>query len=285
MLNGLVGFRAFGASISFDLEPGTPPLSGDFSALESVYSPRVIENAKDYKLSAGSRLIQAENLGGGLRLMLAASRLPGGVRYSDIKLLLVRTAEASGGKERVLQRLNLGEGEVPQIQVLSFDGPDAVFLRVLRESVNTEAFVYSLSREKTPKLIERLRADRNFYLRMRLKVSGTLQSGGFVDVASVKPQKKDRLDLSDPDAADELIAQGLYQPNGEPVGALRNLACSRIGSESIEVIQGNRIRVGLTLTSLSKKRVVDVTVTLESSDGTHWDITEVDFEPFLAFRS
>lgn len=277
---------AFGASISFDLKNDKTPLSGDLSVLEKVYQPRVIENAKDYRLPSGTRLIKAEDLEDGLRLMFVGSGLSKNGRFSDIKLLLLRAAEKKGGKEKVLQRLNLGAGEAPQMQPLSFEGASpAVFVRVMREGFNTEGFVFALNREKTPKLTETLRVDRNFYLRARLNVKGTLRSGGFVEVASAKPEKTVRLNLSDPDAADELIAQGLYQPDGEPIDSLRNLACSRTGSESVEVVPENKIQVGMSLMSLSKKRVVDVTATLESEDGAKWDVTDIDFEPFLPFRS
>ena len=277
---------AYGASISFDLGNERALLSGDLASLEKEYQPRVIENAKDYRLPGGARMIQTENLAGGLRLMFTGSGLSKDGRFSDIKLLLLRAAEKSGEKERVLQRLNLGAGETPQMQVLSFEGgANAVFVRVMREGLNTEAFVFALNREKTPKLTEGLRVDRNFYLRAGLSVKGTLQHGGFVEVASVKPEKTARLDLSDPDAADELIAQGLYQPDGEPVSALRNLACSRTGSEGVDVMQDNTIQVGMSLISLSKKRVVDATATLESEDGAKWSIADIDFEPFLPYRS
>lgn len=280
------GGAATAAQISFDLPPETTPLSGDLSELEKIYQPRVLENAKDYKLPAGTRLIQNDPAGAELRLMLVGGGLSKSGRYSDIKLFLLQVPAKTGGKEKVLQRLNLGAGQVPQMRVLAFaGGRRAVFFRVMREGLNVEAFVFSLGGTKTPKLVEDLRVDRNFPLRMRLNIKGTLQQGGFVDIVSLKPEKRARLDLSDPSAADELIAEGLYRQDGWPVLALKYLTCARTGSEGVEIGSENRLLVGMSLVSTSKKKVVDITATLESGDGESWVVSDVAFEPSLPFRT
>lgn len=278
--------EALGGDISFDQLDGMMSLSGDLSELEKIYQPRIIENAKDYRLPQDARLIQETRISGGLRLLLAGNGLSKNGRFSGVQLLFIRAAEKEGKKESVLQRLNLGGGEAPQMRLLTLEGGRrAVFFRIMREDRVSEAFVFSMGGGNTPKLTERLRVDKNFPLRMRLNVKGTLMSGGFVDVLSVKPDRSERLDLSSPGAADELILAGLYGENGEPIAATRNLVCVRIGSEGVDVASGDKIQVGLSLVSSSRKRVVDVTATLESADGEKWDVSSLDFEPFLPFRS
>lgn len=278
--------EAQGGGISFDLPHEAALLSGDMSALEKIYQPRVIENAKDYKLPSDARLIQEARLPGGVRLMLSGTGFSKGGRFSGIQLLTVRAAQGQGKKESVLQRLNLGAGEMPQMRLLSLSGGRrAVFFRVLRGDRVMEALIFSVASGDTPKLAERLHVDKNFPLRMRLNVKGTLLSGGFVEVLSVKPDKTERLNLSAPGAAEELVFAGLYGEDGEPLAQMRNLSCVRIGTEGVDVAPGDKIQVGLSLISLSKKRVVDVTATLESADGEKWSIGSLDFEPFLPFRS
>lgn len=282
----IFGQPAAAAQISFDLPPEVNLLSGDLSELGKIYQPRVIENAKDYGLPADARLIQSDAVDQGLRLMLAGGGLAKTGRYSSVWLLLLQAPEKRGGKEKVLQRLSLGAGEAPQMRALAFaGGRKALFFRVMREGFNVEAFVFYLKDAKAPKLIESLRVDRNFPLRMRLNIKGTLQQDGFVNVVSAKPEKNERLDLSDPSAADGLIAERLYQPDGQPIPALRNLVCARTGYEGVEVVNGKELRVGLSLVSSSKKTVVDATVSLESEDGERWAVSDVVFEPSLPFRS
>jgi|GEM_PF-5451618 len=266
--------------IKIDVPKEDASLPGGMSGLGKIYQPRVIENASAYKLPKDARLIQEVAWRGGHRLMLVGYGFSNGGRFGAIQLLLV------SGETKVAQRLKLGAGEAPQIEAMSLqNGRRAVFFRVIREAQTVNALVYSDVGADAPKLAESLRVDQNFPGRMKLNVKGTLESGGIVSVVSANPQKTERLDLSNPEAADELIAAGLYDANGEPVPALKNLSLARTGSESVDAAQGNTIRVGMSLVSLSKKRVVDVTAALTQKGGDKWVVTAINFEPFLPFRS
>jgi hypothetical protein len=204
----------------------------------------------------------------------------------DIQLLFVRD---EGSKVELLRRFKLGDGTLPQILPAGsdFGGIDGVsdfMVRVARRDNNTEAYVYSFD-EDGDKLSETLRVGRSFPGKFGVKVSGTLEQGGFALIKSLQPDKEEKLDLSY--AIDALIEDGIYQLNARPIPSMRNLSCVRAGYEGEELIAGSNgfeVRIGMTLLTPSRKQVVDVTAVLTKDGLGKWQLTDYLFEPFLPYR-
>ncbi|MDR1514808.1 MAG: hypothetical protein LBS45_03860 [Synergistaceae bacterium] len=204
----------------------------------------------------------------------------------DIRLLLVREADS---KLELLQRFKLGDGASPQILPTGYDlrdigGGSDFMVRVARRDNNTEAYVYSFDKGAC-KLSETLRVGRSFPGKFGVKVSGTLEQGGFALISSVGPDKEERVDLSY--AIDALIEDGIYQLNARPIPSMRSLSCVRAGYEGEEFIAGKdgaEVRVGMTLLTPSRKQIIDVTAVLTKDEPGKWRLTDYLFEPFLPYR-
>jgi hypothetical protein len=155
----------------------------------------------------------------------------------------------------------------------------------MRVGNNTEAFDFSFDKDGR-KLMETLRVNRSFPTKYGVRLIGTLELDGFVEVVATGPDKSERVDLTE--AVDALIEDELYQMNAHPVPSMRSLTCVRNGWEGEEFVMGDNgpeVRVGLTLITPSRKQVVNVTAVMTKNSNSKWTITDYSFEPFLPYRS
>jgi hypothetical protein len=269
----------------------------DEKSIQNSNFPRLED--KKYR-PLGNPYLVWESIGsssGGLRLMLVCrevGELKAGMQtLKDVRLLLV-----SEEKElmKVVRQFKLGDGASPQILAPgSPDSRDVVnppdperdtdfMVRIMRGGNNTEAYVYSFD-PGAATLKETLRVGRSFPVRLGVKVRGTLETGGFAEVETVSPDKKERVDLSE--ALNALIEDGLYQLNARPIPSMRSLTCARNGWEGEGLYadrDGPEVRVGMTLITPSRKQVINVTAVLTIKDGEKWTVTDYLFEPFLPYR-
>jgi hypothetical protein len=183
----------------------------------------------------------------------------------------------------IIQRIKPGDGYVPEIT--SPPGDDSlVMFRVIAAGDNTEGRVYRIN-PVTGRLDETLVINRSFPERTRISVSGVMKAGGVIEFESKPVAGSGTMDMSE--SLDALIEDGLYQPDGNPVPALANLKLVRGGWEDEAMYgseAGTRIEVGMSLVSLSKKPVVDVTATLSADESGNWVVTGLRFEPSLPYR-
>ncbi|MDR1916938.1 MAG: hypothetical protein LBQ58_10230 [Synergistaceae bacterium] len=218
------------------------------------------------------------------RLMLICGEIFPSGRLQGIQLVVFDERKTPAS---VIQRIRLGAGEIPEIIVVPDDTDPAVLMfRVIRAGNDTEARVYSVNRV-TGRLDEILLIDRLFPDRASLDVTGAMEADGVVKIVSLNPKRDESVDLSE--AMDALIDDGIYQPGGYPIDALRNLKLARNGWEDERIyLDGDKIRVdvGLSLVTLSRKQVVDVTAIYEIDDGMNsCKLIDLFFEPFLLYRS
>ena len=228
--------------------------------------------------------------GGAPRLMIVCSGVSDkkGSRQElrDIQLLLVREED---GAVMPLQRLRLGNGAAPQILASGARQPDlsadaGFMVRIMRSWNNTEAYVYEFDKA-AGKLTEALRINRAFPAKFGVRVSGTLERGGFAEVMSIGPDKEERVDMSW--AIEALIEDEIYQPNASPIPSARSLTCVRNGWEGegfSEGRDGPEVLVGMTLQTPSRKQVVDVTAVLTKDASGRWSVSDYLFEPLLPYR-
>lgn len=283
LLSLMAGFSEAGA-ISFSLEELAT--SSDFAEVFETYKPSLLENPSRYKLSSNTYLIQQINLPLAnkepFKVMLVGTGSKKSSWYTDIQLLLV---EEKNGAISIPQRFKLGAGEWPHMLTPSDVLPsDEFMVQVMRRGNNVEAYVYSAD-SLTGKLTQTFHVDRSFLSKMKLVVRGELLPGGFIELSAQNPDKKETLDMSG--ALDALIEDEVYQLNARPIPSLRNLSAVRMGSEGVEIHRTDNapeLRVGLSLVTLSKKRVVDATAVLARNANNQWIVKDVLFEPFLPYR-
>jgi hypothetical protein len=183
-----------------------------------------------------------------------------------------------------IQRLKLGDGYAPQIIFATPDDRGVAMFRVIRVNENTEAHVYNIN-PVTGRLDEKLAITRAFPEKMKLNVSCEMKEGGIMEASSKAPELKSSIDMSS--ALDSLVEDGLYQPDGNPIKALMNLHLTRGGWEDENIYRrdGNTfLEVGLSLISLSKKPVVDVTAVLRMGESGDWSVSDIRFEPSMLYR-
>jgi hypothetical protein len=245
-----------------------------------------------YKLIGNPYLVWGSigGKGGGYRLMIVCGKVSDGKstrqELKDIQLLLVREED---GAVKPVQRFRLGDGSSPQILASGHDLPDIsadsdFMVRIMRSWNNTEAYVYGFD-NAAKKLSETLRVNRGFPGKFGVRVRGTLEQGGFAEVISVSPDKKERVDMSF--VIEALIEDEIYQQNARPIPSMRSLTCVRNGWEGegfAEGKDGDELRVGMTLQTPSRKQVVDVTAVLMKDASGKWIVTDYLFEPFLPYR-
>ncbi|MDR3355294.1 MAG: hypothetical protein LBO21_09660 [Synergistaceae bacterium] len=272
---------SLGASIDFSYE--NYPASGDISGLEALSAAYVPLDQSRYGFAGAGYLIQDMPIGrfgeNEHRLILMCADAASG-KAANIRLLVV---DEGGGRAKVAQSIKLGSGEAPHLSLPSTGAGDILF-RVIRTGNNSEGSIYTVAGD-TGKLTETVRIDRSFQKRMKLEVRGILLPGGVVEVSSKNPPLRERLNLYD--ALDALVEDEIYQPNGRPVPALANLTLERGGWEDERIYEEDgsvRAEVGMSLVTLSKKQVVDVTVVLSKDDGGRWGVSDMKFEPFMPYR-
>jgi hypothetical protein len=277
-LSGIAGiFGEFGESGRSGAEVHYAPLDGEkYGALGGGFLIQEITA----RLTTGDRY----------RVMLICGEVFPSGRVRDIQLAVVDERRTPAA---VIQRVKLGGGELPAIAAVPGGvdaNPSAVMFTVIREQSYTEAAVYSIN-SVTGRLGEIMSIDRSYPERARLDVSGVLEPGGIVRVEyaapkSLKsPKSPESVDLSE--ALDALIEDGIYQPDGNPIAALKNLRLVRNGWENEAIYAyGDRVRVevGMSLVTLSKRQVVDVTAVLEIDDKDSPELVDLLFEPFLPYR-
>jgi hypothetical protein len=294
--------RVAGASgdvppIRFEYDGGA---SADISGISGMFGATGAEvhyaplDSEKYGALGGGFLIQEIiarlTTGDRYRIMLICGEVFPSGRVRDIQLAVVDERRIPAA---VIQRVKLGGGELPAITAVP-DGaganPSALMFTVIREQSYTEAAVYSIN-SVTGRLGEIMSIDRSYPERARLDVSGVLGPGGIVRVAYALPKspesakREESVDLSE--ALDSLIEDGIYQPDGDPVAALKNLRLVRNGWENEAIYAyGGRIRVevGMSLITLSKRQVVDVAAVLEIDDKGSSELVSLLFEPFLPYR-
>ncbi|MDR3322504.1 MAG: hypothetical protein LBS93_08645, partial [Synergistaceae bacterium] len=263
----LPGMCAEARSIDFTFGAESPGL--DSSILKTSYRKL---GGEDYKaIGATYSVWTSLNMRGDFRFMITCDAIidppdfPNSPqRMKNVQLLLV---EDKDGALKPIQRFKLGDGEAPRFVTARYDtSPDAIpaegpdpelihfMVTIIRGGNNTEAFVYSMERGANGKsgdlkISEKLRVNRSLPSKMGIKVSGTLEMDGFIEVRAVKPDKREMLDLRE--ATDALMEDGLYQMNARPVPSMRSLICVRNGWEGEDIVIGAdgspELRVGLTL--------------------------------------
>ena len=278
-------------SLEFSFQP--EPLSVDLGAILTE-APRYPALPQDkYKAVGADYLVREAEIvlttNDRYRLLLVCKDIASEGWLRGIQLAVVdeRTTPAT-----VIQRVSLGDGLAPQMLSPALTGAFGaggretdLMLRVIRRGNNTEAYVYGVN-PVTGRLREALRVNRSLPERLKLDIRGTMQDGGYVDVAAKKPAIATRVDLSESLAA--LVEDELYQPDGRPIAALQNLTCVRHGweEEGIYMEEGKAVvSVGLSLITLSRKQVVDVAALFEKNAAGEWEITRCRFEPFLPYRN
>jgi hypothetical protein len=244
-----------------------------------------LDSAK-YGTVAGKYLIHEMSIplksGDEYRMLLTCSSLDksGACRGIQMVVLDERKRPAS-----VIQRLKLGDGYVPQILFPTAEDHISAMFRVIRANDNTEAHVYYVN-SVTGRLTKKLTITRSFPEKMKLKITCVMKAGGIIEAESGEPALKHTVDLSS--ELDSLIEDEIYQPDGSPMPALINLKLARNGweEESIYSVDGEtRVNVGMSLVTLSKKPVVDVTVVFGMDDEGNWSVSDIRFEPSLPYRS
>jgi hypothetical protein len=272
---------SLGASIDFSYE--NYPASADIAGLVTLSPVYVPLNRSGYGFIGEGYLIQEMPIGtfgeSSRRLVLTCAGASEGAAVK-IRLLAV---DGEGGGARIVQSIKLGDGGAPHLTRPDGEGRDVLF-RVIRTGDNSEGSIYTVD-GGTGKLSEAVRIDRSFQKRMKLEVRGILLPRGLVEVSSKNPPASEVLDLSG--ALPALVEDEIYQPNGRPIPALANLTLERGGWEDERIYEDGgfvRADVGMSLVTLSKKQVVDVTVVLSKDDGGRWNVSGVKFEPFMPYR-
>jgi hypothetical protein len=185
----------------------------------------------------------------------------------------------------VVQRIQLQDGYVPQLLFASdTEAPTDIMLRVILANDNTEAHVYSIN-PVTGRLTDTLTVTRAFPEKMKLEVTGVMTEGGVIEIESKKPARKVKIDLSE--VLDSLIEDELYREDGRVIPAMENLTLVRNGWEDERFGgQGGKVfvEVGMSLVTLSKKPVIDVTGVLTKNNDS-WTVSGLTFGPSLPYRS
>jgi hypothetical protein len=248
-----------------------------------MQSPSYAELEEKYSTSLGKYLIQDTLLpltsGDYYRLILTCASVDGGGACAGIQLSAVdeRNTPAS-----IIQRINLGNGYAPQILTVSDDARGDVMFRVIRAGDNTEAYVYSIN-PVTGRLTDTMAVTRAFPEKMKLDITGVMREGGIIEI-EYNGSRHETMDLSE--ALDSLIEDGLYQPDGTPIPALRNLRLVRSGWEDVNFYTDGdepRVDVGMSLVTLSGKPVAEVTYIFKKDDNGEWSVADRRFAPSLPY--
>ena len=219
-------------------------------------------------------------MSGEYRGMLTCSSLDGNHACLGIQLSV---ADESETPAIVIQRLELGDGYVPEIITAPGDAYSIMF-RTIRAGDNTEAYVYSIN-PLTGRLDQTLVITRNFPERIGLEITGTMKPGGVVEIASEQPFVRGTVNMAE--ALDALIEDEIYQPDGNPISAFENLRLIRGGweEEDFYSVDGEtRVNAGMTLMTLSGNPVIDVTAVLIQDANRDWTAVELRFEPALPYK-
>jgi hypothetical protein len=254
----------------------------DMSAVMEIPIYRGLE--EKYSGTLGKYLIQELLIplasGDCYRLILTCSAVDATGGCRDIWLAVVDERKTPA---MIIQKTGLGNGYAPQILTASDDASEDVMFRAIRAGYNTEAHVYAIN-PVTGRLTETMSVTRAFPETMKLDVSGTMLEGGIIEAESKRPPLYERIDLSG--ALNSLIEDELYQQNGSPIPALRNLRLVRNGWEDAGIyLEGGetRVEVGMSLATLSKKTVVEVTSVFKKDGIDKWTVVEQYFAPSLPY--
>jgi hypothetical protein len=248
-------------------------------------SPIYHELETKYSGALGEYLIQDMLIpltsGDFYRLLLTCSAVDntGGCRGIQISVVDERKTPAV-----IIQKMGLGDGYVPQILTASDAACEDIMFRAIRAGDNTEAHIYAIN-PVTGRLTLTMSITRAFPETMKLDITGTMLEGGIIQAESKKTPRKEKIDLSD--ALNSLIEDELYQQDGNPIQALRNLRLIRGGWEDADIyLDGGepRVGIGMSLVTLSGKAVVEVTCVFIKKDGIgDWTVAELRFAPSLPY--
>jgi hypothetical protein len=254
----------------------------DISA--AAESPIYHELEAKYSGTLGKYLIQDMFIpltsGDFYRLLLTCSVVDGGGGCRGVQLSIVDERKTPAA---IIQKERLGDGCAPQILAASDGAREDIMFRAIRAGDNTEARVYAIN-PVTGRLTLTMSITRAFPETMKLDITGTMLEGGIIEAESQKPPRKEKIDLSD--VLDSLIEDELYQRDGNPIPALRNLRLARGGWEDAEIyLDGGepRVDVGMSLVTLSKKPVVEVTCVFKKDGAGDWTVVEQRFAPSLPY--
>jgi hypothetical protein len=251
---------------------------------EAMGNPTYSELEEKYSGALGKYLIQDMLIpltsGDSYRLILTCSAVDGAGGCRGIQLSVVDERKTPAA---VIQKAGLGDGYAPQILTASDEVYENIMFRAIRAGDNTEAHVYAIN-PVTGRLTETMSITRAFPETMKLDIIGTMLEGGIIDTESKKPPRKEKIDLSG--VLDSLIEDELYQQDGKPIPALRNLRLVRNGWEDAEIYMNGgepSVRVGASLVTLSKKTVAEVTYVFKKDGEGKWTVAERCFAPSLPY--
>jgi hypothetical protein len=277
----LFAFPAFAAPpIVFEYEDTG---YADMSAVTG--SPIYHELEAKYSRTLGKYLIQDMLIpltsGDYYRLILTCSDVDGTGGCRGIQL---STVDERKTPAVIIQKTGLGDGYAPQILTAS-DGAayEDIMFRAIRAGDNTEARVYAIN-PVTGRLALSMSVTRAFPETMKLDITGTMLEGGIIEAESKKPPRKEKIDLSG--ALNSLIEDELYQQDGNPIPALRNLRLVRNGWEDADIYPDGgepRVGIGMSLVTLSGKTVVEVTCVFKKDGTGDWTVAEQRFAPSLPY--
>lgn len=199
-----------------------------------------------------------------------------------LKKIQLLAADERGERPKMLQRIKLGDGEMPDIVQAASGAVCMMMVRVIRAGSNTEAYVCSV--DSGGRLKELMRITRALVDRYKLDLKGTMQAGGRIKISSARMKHESELDMSG--ALDALIQDGLYQENGRPVPSIVNLRCVRAGWEGEDIfVRDGRIIVsaGVSMRADAKKDAVTAHIEFEQDDSGRFVPTSVSCEPFLPY--
>ncbi|MDR3075746.1 MAG: hypothetical protein LBU26_00465 [Synergistaceae bacterium] len=269
-------------AIQFPYEPEeAPALSADL--LAAPFYPE-LDGAK-YSAACGRYLIKAMAIplksGDEYRMMLTCDSLDKSGACLGIKLVIVDERKTPAA---MIQRFGLGDGYAPTVVFAPEDARNVMF-RAIRAGDNTEARVYSIN-PVTGRFDEKLAVARAFPDKMKLKITAVMKPGGMIEAESKNPVVKQIADMSG--ALGALVEDELYQPDGNPMPALENLRLVRSGWEDENIYRSGgetMLNVGMSMITLSKKPVLDVTAVMRMDEHGNWFVSDVRFEPSLPYRS
>jgi hypothetical protein len=287
-----VFFGAAVCAVSLAACPAPAALSIVFEYEDAGYTDMsaIMENPFFHELEAkysetlGKYLIQDMLIpltsGDYYRLLLTCSAIDSTGGCRDIRISIVDERKTPAV---IIQKAELGDGYAPQVLTASDEACEDVMFRAIRAGDNTEARVYAIN-PVTGRLTLSMSITRTFPETMRLDVTGIMLEGGIIEVESKKTPLKEKIDLSG--ALDSLIEDELYQPNGNPIPALQNLRLVRNGWEDAEIyLDGGepRVGVGMSLVTLSKKTVAEMTSVFKKDKMGEWAVVEQRFAPSLPY--
>ena len=273
---------AASAAIQFTYEPDAPlALSADL--LAAPFYPEL--DGTKYSASLGRYLIREIAIplksGDEYRMMLTCDSLDKSGACLGIRLVI---ADGRKTPAAMIQRFGLGDGYAPTVVFAPEDERNVMF-RTIRAGDSTDARVYSIN-PVTGSFDEKLTVTGTFPDKMKLKVTAVMKPGGIIEAESKNPAVKQIADMSG--ALDSLVEDELYQPDGNPITALENLRLVRSGWEDENIYRSGgetMLSVGMSMITLSKKPVLDVTAVMRMDEHGNWFVSDIRFEPSLPYRS